>query len=171
MTNAKRHFRRGITIPEVITSSVLFVLLLAGLLSIGVQASSQWSRGTSRVIVDDAASMAVQAIARDVRDGLSCTTNGDGAEVTVVMPLVNAQGDFDRFTDGVAVRYYRSGTTLYRKPGEGTPQVLGKRISRVHFAVEDGRLVIELTTRQQLGARVEETQLATQISLRNEVTF
>ena len=47
---------------------------------------------------------------------MRCSCNPAATELTVVLPLVNASGDYDRYNDGDSILYYVSGGKLYRKP-------------------------------------------------------
>jgi hypothetical protein len=163
-----RKRRRGATITEVATASTIFVLMLGGLVSIGMQASTGWATGTSQVMADDAASTAVQAITRDVRDGLSCAVNIGGDEVTVTLPEINAQGDYDRYTSGVQVRYYLSGGKLYRQAGVASATVLCRNVSSVRFEQTAGKIAMRITSQKQNGNRSATTTLTTEVGLRNE---
>jgi hypothetical protein len=160
--------RRGASLTEVVTASTVFMLLLGGVVGIGVQASNGWARGTSQVMADDAASSALQAITRDVRDGVSCVVGSSGAEITVTMPLVNSQGDFDRFETGDQVRYYLSSGKLYRQAGITSARVLARNVTSIRFQDLGGRISVEITSQRQSGNRTSTTRLTTQISLRNE---
>jgi len=160
--------RRGATLAEVATASMVFLLMLGGLVSIGVQASNGWANGTSEVMADDSASSALQAITRDVRNGLRCTVNEAHSEVTVTMPYVNAQGDYDRYNDGSDVKYYVSAGKLYRQAGVSSPTVLSRNVTSIQFVDSGGELQVQITCQRQNGNRSATTVLTTQVGLRNE---
>ena len=163
-----RSSRRGATLPEVLTASAIFLMMLGGLISVGSEASVGWANGASRVMADDSASSAIQVMTSEVRAGLRLTVNAAGTEATVVMPYVNAQGDYDRFTDGGSVRYYASSGKLYRQVGTTGPTVLSRNVARARFEDAGGRLQIEIVSERHNGNRSATTTLTTQIALRND---
>lgn len=148
--------------------STMFAMSLTGLVSVGVTAGTQWSIGSSRMMADNNASLALQSCAQDVRNGLRATVSTNNKELTVVRPAVNLEGDFDRLRDGDVIRYYLSNGMLYRQRGTRTPIVLGKKITGIRFAVDGSEIEIQLTAQQKNGNRVGETTLKTEVTLRNE---
>jgi hypothetical protein len=160
--------RRGATIAEVLVASAVLLLMLGGVVSIGVQSSDGWAMGTSQVLADDSASSALQAITRDVRDGISCVVNTAKTEATVTLPEINAQGDYDRFSDGSIVRYYLSAGKLYRQVDGGIATVLTRNVTAVRFEELAGKIQLEITRQKQNGNRSATTTLKTQVALRNE---
>ena len=165
----RARMRRGATLPEALIVSSLLVILLTGMVTVSVDASGQWSRSTSKMMADNDASLTLQRLARDVRDGTTASVNTGGTELTVTLPQVNSEGDFDRYTPGASVRYYLSSGTLYRQQGTGAAQALGSKVTAVRFAVDGAEVGLQLTTRQQNGTKGKETTLSTQIALRNEI--
>src|SRR5689334_5125103 len=120
--------RRGTTLPEVVTVAFAFVLLLYGLVAMSVSAGNQWSYGSSQLMTDNDASLAIQRAAADMRDGISATTSNGGTQLAVQMPAVNDQGDYDRTTNGSVYNYYVSSGKLYRQIGTNTAVQLGRKI-------------------------------------------
>lgn len=163
-----RSMRRGATLAEVATASSVFVLMLGGLVSIGVHASDGWANGTSQVMADDSASTAIQAISRDVRDGIDCEVNESSTEVEVQLPEINAQGDYNRFEVGSEVRYYLYGGKLYRQVDGGASSVLTRNVTAVRFEELAGKLHIEITSEKVNGNKSWRTTLKTQVAMRNE---
>jgi hypothetical protein len=161
--------RRGATLPELMVVIGSFAFLLAGVVAMGVSSASEWGRGSTKLIADNDASLALQKLAKDARIGIRCYVNTDGTQLSVVLPVANAQGDFDRFTEDPAhVRYYLSSNTLYRQKGTGTPTVLADGINSVGFSVNGTQVQMTLRVRKQTGSRYGETTLKTQVTLRNE---
>ena len=137
----------------------MFAMSLTGLVSVGVTSSTQWSIGSSRMMADNNASLALQSCAQDVRNGIRATVSTNNKELTVVMPAVNLEGDFDRLTDGDVIRYYLADGTLYRQRGTRTPIVLGKRLTSLRFEVDGAKIRIQLTAQQKNGTHLGETTL------------
>jgi hypothetical protein len=168
--NKRWKLRRGVSITEAVVASFVFMIMLAGLVGMGVNAMNQWSFGSSKVMADNDAILALQALSRDVRGGIRATVDANGTTLSVVMPAVNSQGDYDRFTDGVTVNYYAQNGKLWRQSGVASATVLAKKINSATFAVSGSQIQIRTTSTQQYGTRSGNTTLTTQITLRNELT-
>jgi Tfp pilus assembly protein PilV len=159
--------RRGVTITEVVIASFIFLLLLTGLVGMSMNALSQWSHGSSKVSADNDAVAAMQRLTTEIRSGSRAYSGSGGGVLTLVMPSVNAQGDYDRFTDGATVYYYASNGRLWRY-ANGSAAVIAKKINWVSFAVNGSLVQIRTNSRQQLGTKIGDTTLTTQVTLRNE---
>jgi Tfp pilus assembly protein PilV len=160
--------RRGISVPEVVVATFCLVLMLTGLVGMTVNGLKQWSFGSSKLMADNDAVMAVQALSNEIRNGIRAYTDDPGTTLTVVLPLVNAQGDYDRFTEGFSVSYYVSNGKLWRKVGTDTATVLARKINSVTFAVDGAQVKVTTNSRQQYGTKVGDTTMTTQITLRNQ---
>lgn len=163
-----RRIRRGATLIEVATASLIFVLMLTGLVAVGMQAGWGWASGASQVMVNDASSTAIQAIARDVRNGIRCSVSADGKQATVTMPYVNSEGDYDRYTDGNQITYYVSSGTLMRQVGSAAATALARNVTSVSFQALTGKLLIQITSQRRNGNRSAATTLSTQVAFRND---
>jgi hypothetical protein len=162
-------FRRGATLPELMVVIGSFAFLLAGVIAMGVNSASEWGRGSTKLIADNDASIALQKLGREVRNGIRCYTNTSRDQLWVVMPVTNAQGDYDRFTESAShVRFYRSNGNLYRQVGSGTASVLAREVDSINFQVNGTQVEIQLRCRKEAGIRYGETTLETQVTLRNE---
>jgi hypothetical protein len=135
-----------------------------------VNAMNQWSFGSSKVMADNDAGLALQALSREIRGGVRASVDAGGGTLTVVMPYVNAQSDYDRFRDGVTVRYYSQNGKLWRQSGVASATVLAKKINWVSFVVNGSQIQIRTNSTQQYGTRSGNTTLTTQVTLRNEPT-
>ncbi len=160
---------RGATLIEVLIVASLFLVVLGGLLSMGLTATTSYSLNGSKMMADDSASMALQRLSQEVRTGLRVTVDADAQGLTVVMPAVNSQGDYDRYNDGAQIRYYLNAGRLYRKVGTANATVVGKNITVGRFTLDGSQLGIHLTCAQQIGNRQGTTSLATEITLRNQL--
>jgi hypothetical protein len=164
------NLRRGVSITEAVIASFVFMIMLAGLVGMGVNAMNQWSFGSSKVMADNDAVLALQALSREVRSGIRASVDSTGGHLTVVMPYVNSQGDYDRFRDGLTVRYYSQNGKLWRQSGVASATVMAKKINWVSFAMNGSQVQIRTNSTQQYGTRTGNTTLTTQITLRNEPT-
>ncbi len=159
--------RRGATLPEIITTSGLFLLLLTGLIAMSIGASKGYSMDSSKMMADDSASVAVQSMAREIRAGLRMSLSSSSS-LSVVMPYVNEQGDYDRTRDGDTIYYYLSSGKLYRKRNAENARAVARGITLLEFTKNGIELGIKITSRQQIGTRISTTTLASQVILRNE---
>lgn len=160
--------RRGVSIVEVVVASFVFLLMLTGLLGMGISAVNQWSFGSSKMLADNDAVLATQLLSAEVRSGIRAYTDTSGGTLSVVLPAVNSQGDYDRFTEGATVRYYVANGKLMCQQGVTTATVLARKINSVVFAVNGSQVDIQTNSRQQFGTKIGDTTLKTQISLRNQ---
>ncbi len=165
--------RRGASALEILSIAGVLLVVLGGLISLGTNSATEYALGASKIMADTDASLTLQKLVREVRDGISATVDSP-TSLTVVLPSVNAQGDYDRYTPGVSVRYYLNNKTLYRQAGTADAVVLGRNIRNLVFSSESTpagpRLKVALTCRQQVGTRKKETVLSSAVTLRNEVT-
>lgn len=159
--------RRGITVAETITAGALFVLLLAGLIALNSGAASAWSIGSSQMMADNNASLALQKLTTEIRDGESASVDATGTRLTVTFPSVTADGDYDRGGTGNTLVYSLSGTSLTRQQGTANA-VLCRNVNSVQFAVSGGQVQVTLTSRQQNGTQARLTTLTSPVSLRNQ---
>jgi len=163
--------RRGVTLTEIMTVSALFVTLLTGLVSTGMSAGTEYSNGTAKMMADDQASLMLQKMVREIRNGVRATVTSP-TDFTVVLPAVNAQGDYDRYVAGTRVRYFLLGNKIMRQENSAASTTLARNIREVAFAAETTtsglRYRISLTSRQQGGKNFKDTTLSTTVSLRNE---
>ena len=162
--------RRGATLPEVAIMAASFSILLAGLVTMGISAGSEWSRGSSRIMADNDASMAVQRIAQEMRDGASGTVSTDKLRVTVQMPYKDTTtGFYDRFRSGDTVTYYRDTTgNLYKQVNQNTPLLIGRNLRELSFDGGGEQVTIRLQTWSKTGTKESRTEYSTQVTFRNQ---
>lgn len=80
----------GFTLPEVITSMVVMVIVIGGIGAIYMASMRMWYRGAAENYAQQGASWAVQRIVPEVRQGLSVTTGSAPYEsVCIVVRLPN----------------------------------------------------------------------------------
>jgi len=148
-------------------ATLVFLLMLTGLIGMSSNALAQWSFGSSKVNADNDAVVAMQKLTTEIRSGTRAMATSNGSVLALVMPAVNAQGDYDRFTEGATIYYYVSSGKLWRLGG-GNATVIAKKINWVSFAVNGSQVQIKTNSRQQIGTKIGDTTLTTQVLLRNE---
>lgn len=166
---ARRRFRsrRGVSLPEVITAAAMFFVLLTGLVTMSLNSGLEWCYGTAKIRADDSASLAIQDLAREIRNGTSATVDTTGTQLTVQFPATNSQGDFDRDTAGTVYRYYLSSGRLCRQQGSASAVVLARNVTGLRFGVDGDEVSLQVTSQQQAGSRSGTTSLNTRVALRN----
>jgi hypothetical protein len=160
--------RRGVTLVEVLSAAGMLALLTITVLSLSMNVSAEWANGTSQMMADNDASLAIQAMGREIRDGLRASVSNSGTQLNVVFPAVTNTGDFDTFTEGATVQYYFSNGFIYRRIGAGTPMKVAKNVISAQFEANGPQVGIRVTARQQQGTKIRSTTLRTQVALRNE---
>jgi hypothetical protein len=159
--------RRGFGSAEIVITAGLTMLLTFTMVSVSMHASAGWSNGAGQMMADDTASVAVQRVASDVRAGISATVSPNKSECTVVMPSVNAAGDYDRSTSGESVRFYLSDGKLFRQGTTSGTTRMARNVQQLQFDLEGNEVTISIRARQQQGKTYRETRLVTKATLRN----
>ena len=162
---ASRRCRSGMTMVEVLVVLGIMTMLTSALFSLLISSLWSWDRGSSKGQSDSTTSIALQKVARAIADGKSASVTS--GQLTVQLPLVNNQGDYDRTSNGNTVRIYLTGTTLYQQVNAGTATSLSTDITAATFTVSNGSVTVSLTGRGQTGKNVMTTQFSQVVALRN----
>jgi hypothetical protein len=156
------------TLVEVMIVLGIISMLTSALMSLFITSLWSWDRGSAKGPADTTASIALQKVARAIDEGMSATVSG--GQLTVQLPAVNNEGDYDRTTNGNTVTIYLTGTTLYEQINAGTATVLSKNISAATFTYSSGTVTVTLTAQYQTGERAMTTQMSQVVELRNYTT-
>jgi prepilin-type N-terminal cleavage/methylation domain-containing protein len=163
-----RRGRPGMSLVEVMTALGIIAMLTTALMSLFISALWNWDKGSSKGQGDTAVSLAVQKVIRAIADGMTASVSG--GQLTVQLPLVNNQGDYDRTQNGNTVEIYLTGSTLYQQINSGTATTLSTNITAAAFSVSSNSVTVTLTAKGQTGRRVMTTQLSQGVALRNYST-
>jgi len=161
---------RGMTAIEALISIGLLSMIGATLLAVLNQSLVGWSSGTSRDTSVSQATIAIQKLSNDIRDGKSASVSN--GVLTVVFPSVvqdahTGERVYDLSSDDPTPRlYYVSGGNLVRNVG-GTISVIGRGVSTAVFAASGGTVSVSLTCTQQVGKSTTSQQVVGRIALRN----
>jgi hypothetical protein len=153
------------TLVEVMTALGIIAMLTSAVMSLFISALWSWDKGSSKGGSDTSVSLAVQKVARAITEGMSASVSS--GQLTVQLPLVNDQGDYDRTQNGNTVKIYLTGTTLHEQINTGTATTLSSNITAATFTVSGGSVTVTLTAQGQTGERVMTTQLTGVVALRN----
>jgi type II secretory pathway pseudopilin PulG len=156
---------------------LLVVLSLIGILTTGVlslfsAAIQQWSRGSGKSESDDVASLAIQKIVRLIESGKSATASNNilGPGVSVLMPTLNDQGDYDRTGNGNTIRVYLSNSKVYYTVNAGTAVQIATGVTSFSYSISGGSVTLSLTISRQSGTKTSQTTFTQRVALRNYTT-
>jgi hypothetical protein len=161
----RRPGRPGVTMVEVLVVFGIISVFSSALFSLFLTSLKSYDTGGSQGVSDTAVSMALQSAARAIADGMSASVSS--GQLTVQLPLLNNQGNYDRSVLGNTVKLYVSSNKLYQQINSGTATVLEKDITAATFTVSGGSVTITLTSRGQLGKEIKTTQMSQVVALRN----
>jgi competence protein ComGC len=161
---------RGATLVEVMVV-IGIVTLICGVLLMLVNGSlSTWSASASTAYADSSASIAVQKLAHDIRDGASASL--DGSALVVVFPATlsdtggNGETLYSPGASGVTKRYLLSNGNLIRRVG-GTDTILARGMHSVDFSATLGVVTVTIVAREQVGKSTTSKTSTTRVTLRN----
>lgn len=153
------------TLIEVTIAVGIVAMLTTVLMSMFISALWIWDKGSSKSSSDTTVSLALQKVARAINDGMSASVSS--GQLTVQLPLVNNQGNYDRTQNGNTVKIYLSGTTLYEQINSGTASTLATNITAATFTANTTTVTLSLTAKGRTGKYVMTTQMSQIVALRN----
>jgi Tfp pilus assembly protein PilW len=157
--------RRGASVVEVMVVFGIISIFTTALVSLFLGSLKSYDRGSGKSFSDTNVSQALQRAAREIADGMSASVSS--GQLTVQLPLVNDQGNYERSTAGNTVRLYVSGNSLYRQINSGAASVLTQGITAASFSVSGGSVTITLTGQGRTGQETMNTQMSQVVALRN----
>lgn len=165
--------RRGMTLIEVMVAAGLLTLVTAAFVAMLIQSIRGWSSSISGQTSTSNATIGIQRLANDIRDGRSAQVSTDKKTLTVTFPrTITDPGTheqvYDLSGDGPAPRsYYVSNGSLVRRVGSVT-SVLCQGVTTVTFRAWGGTVTVTtLTGSDQEGTHTATQQLTGSIALRN----
>jgi hypothetical protein len=154
-----------VTLVEAMIAFGIISVLTTGVFSLFLTSLRSYDTGSGKSVSDAAVSLGLQKATREIADGLSAVVSS--GQLTVQLPLVNNQGNYDRATPGNTVKLYVSSNKLYKQINTNTATVLANDISAATFSVSGGSVTVTLTGRGQTGKQVMTTQMRQVVALRN----
>ena len=152
-----------ISVSIVSIAGIAFVALLTHSLR-------AWSAGTSEEEATSSATIALQKLANDIRDGKATVISSDQHTITVTFPRLmtdpnNDESVYDPSSSDLVTRsYYVSSGNLVRKIGSDIT-ILARGISEITFGASGG--IVNATIVQPFGSNDKTYIVRSQISLRN----
>jgi type II secretory pathway pseudopilin PulG len=150
---------------EVMVVMGIFAIFTTSLFSLFLGALGSWDKGSGKGLSDTTASLALQKAAREIADGKSASVSS--GTLTVQMPLLNNQGNYERDSNGDVVKLYVSGSTLYRQTNSNTAVSLATDIASATFSVSGSTVTITITAQGRTGKNNMQTQMTQIVTLRN----
>jgi len=93
------HRTRGMTLLETMLSTALLSLVGLGLSAMLMGSVKGWSTGTSKDQTTSAATLALQKLSTEIRDGRSSVISSDGSTLTVTFPrLITDANTGEKYT-------------------------------------------------------------------------
>lgn len=142
--------RRGFTLPEVLTATVILSLLLGTVSQIYIGSLRAWSRGTTEELSQQKASWVIERMAPDLRDGMGVTPGTapfDSSFIAVQLPAQVWDAGQSTYLNQIAVDaagqpYLVPGNyaVFYRGDGAGNLDLQGSRIWR-RLVAPDGTVL------------------------------
>ena len=95
MISANRKIRRrGATLLEVMTASMLTLLVLGSVLAVMYSGMRSWVSGQGHIEAEMDGSQAIRRLAMELREAMAVTVASDGQSLTYRLPRRNASGAF-----------------------------------------------------------------------------
>ncbi|MHB9035191.1 MAG: prepilin-type N-terminal cleavage/methylation domain-containing protein [Armatimonadota bacterium] len=162
--------RRGMTLLEIVMSTALLSIVGMAITATLVGSIRGWSSGTSKEFTTSSATVAMQKLSMDIRDGRSATVSNGTLTVTfprVLTDGVTGEDVYDLSTSSAITRsYYISGGNLVRNIG-GVVNVLGRGVTSATFGSTGGTVSVTLVSEEQVGTSTATQQVVGRIGLRN----
>ncbi len=161
---------QGMTMVELLIASAILSMVGVVLVSMLAQSLTGWSSGTSRDTSVSQATIAIQKLSNDIRDGKSALVS-NGALVVVFPVLIQDGTTGERIYDisgdnPTPRRYYVTGGNLVRDVG-GAISVIGRGVSAATFAAGGRTVTASLTSSEQVGKSISTQEVTGRIALRN----
>ena len=149
-----RHNQRGFALSEMMIATLVFSVITVGLLMAFVSLTRSYA-GTTDFAINHADQMRISDyLALDLRRAVAVTANTNdttifipsyyAADGTVQTPTLDGDGGVNYGASGssVRIRYYLSGSTIYRQQDSGTPVALATNVGDFTFSVTDAGKVV-----------------------------
>jgi hypothetical protein len=165
---------RGTTAIETMISLAVIMVTSFAMLSMLSQGMKVWCKGTSQETATSSATVTLQKLCNEIRDGKSAIVTGAYNDVlTVSFPLVitnPSTGEKTYSLSGTdpAVRIYSRKNGNLVRTVNGVDTIIGRGISQVEFGADNGEVnVKKLTVSHQVGMKTSTQTVAARVSLRN----
>ncbi|MCE5199605.1 MAG: prepilin-type N-terminal cleavage/methylation domain-containing protein [Armatimonadota bacterium] len=170
------HNKKGFTLIEVMITVSLLSLVGISLMALLVSSLRGWSSGTSGEAATSSATVAVQKLSIDIRDGRSATINNGTLIITFPKKITDTSTHETIYdlsaNDPVTRNYYISDGNLMRNVG-GVITTMMRGVdaptSEPAFGAGGGTVSINLVGKDQVGTKTSTLRVSARVSLRNYV--
>jgi hypothetical protein len=174
-----RHQRRrvmgGYTQIEVLTSALLSVIIMTGMVSMMLTSLTTADNTRAVVYADQDAGLTMQLIVTEVREAKNVSILDGGKRMRLLRPTMNAQGYYNRFEPDLdnQTDFYlsdqtgnldRTGTRLWQVKTNGERKQLRKDVRELRFEQETSRSVkITVVTEASAASGPKLTELSQRV--------
>lgn len=160
---------RGVTLVEITVVSGILILVGGVLLALVNGTLGAWSSGASTAYADSSASIAVQKLANEVRDGSSASL--DGSQLVVNFPsrvTDHDTGEVLYSPGGISEtrQYLLSNGNIVRRIG-GVDTIMARGIHSFDISATFGVVTVTVTAREQVGRSTVDSTSTARVTLRN----
>lgn len=158
------------TLVELMVSMSIISMAGVALVALLSHSLSAWSAGSSNEAATSSATIALQKLSNEIRDGKAAVGSSGTLTVTfprlITDPLTNESVYDSSASDPVTRSYYISNGNLVRKMGTNVV-ILARGISSATFGADGGIVSVTLIGDQHIGSSASTYQVTGRISLRN----
>lgn len=159
----------GTTLLEMLVTLGILTLVCSILLALVNGSLTSYSSGASTAFANSSASIAIQKLENDIRDG--ATASVSGSTLTINFPATEEDGTTHEvlYSPGgttTSRQYLMSSGNLVRRIS-GNDTILARSVTAVTFTATLGVVTATITTEEQVGAKTTQRTSAASIALRN----
>lgn len=164
---------KGMTLIELVVVVAIIAIASTALIALIINSLDGWSKGTSYNSAAGSATIAMQKLCNEIRDGRSAVATSNYLTVTYPLKITDAHTHeqvYDPSANStVVVAYYLTSTGNLVKNSNGSITVIAKKISTAAFGANGGLVTITLKSTDQMGAKKNEStqQVNGNVTLRN----
>lgn len=115
----RNRFQRGVTIAEVMVTTLVSTTVLFAALSLFITGTANWARGESAIDVESNSRQGVRRMVNELREAMYVSVDGDGMGVTYRKPKKDTDGNFvlPMVWDGYDRRIYFTSGQVWMSDG------------------------------------------------------
>lgn len=120
----------GVTLTEVLTASMMTVLVLFGATLVFLSGAGSWARGQNQMDVESQSQRTMRILTAQLREAMAVTVAGDGTWVDYRLPQKDANGEYivPAVWDGIARRLELTAQNRIRLVAGGTTRFLADNV-------------------------------------------
>lgn len=158
------------TLVELMVSISIVSIAGIALVALLIHSLRAWSAGSSNEAATSSATIALQKLSNDIRNGKAAVGSSGTLTVTfprlMTDPLTNESVYDPSVSDPVTRSYFISNGNLVKQTGASVV-IVTRDISSATFGATGGVVTVTLTSNQHIGSSTSTHQVKGRISLRN----